>query len=593
MESPSTRFAAMTSATGAHPLTSASLRARHMRLSDAQQPVSQVVMQRPPQKPMWTQESSFPLNPSLRGHNVAVLNRDLSNAMQLMSSPVPPPPVSRLAFLPTQYYGHSDAAIHLLPHSSLDTRVLHRSHSDYGPAMAAHPSDPRILYNYRVQGDHRGQPIAWPTTEVVLHRHPSSAPRQRSAKACKKCRRRKTKCSGGQPCTRCNARGLECEYDEKSVPRGPSKARLELRKKPSRSGSSTSRTSSPADSPECVPSASVLNGPDETSPTLAVSGHQTSADLQPPQQPPAAHNVIAPSLDDAVPLCSVDPAYYTQYVDEQLNSAPSAEGLSSAYTSASPSSLIQGYTVPDDEEAVALSPVFPDEAWHSLGYGYDFDDSDSSRPSSSHSTSSTSSWLSSSEASFASSASSAQTIWSATLPRYSAGSIPPALSTSSSESSLKDALLDRPRTSSSSSSAAPMASSADASLPTEELSRASISESGALLAAMSSDALAFAGSHPAIAELNLADVFSLAVDQSPEFAHGVNCLGTGGDITIKGRPSLRNLAHYAAPDADAAALGAPAPAYSSSSSSPSSFDMPQVSDAYHFPGGPTPSHAYH
>lgn len=374
---------------------------------------------------MWSQESvhyapqSIPLDPSLRGHTVAVLSRDPLNGMQLMSSPMPPTPVSRVALLPPQYYSHSDATIHLLPHPNLDTRVLQRSHSDYGPAMGAHPSDPRILYNYRVQGDHRGQPIAWPATEVVLHRHPSSAPRQRSAKACKKCRRRKTKvriysltfsnfhsctaiqCSGGQPCTRCNARGLECEYDEKSVPRGPSKARMELRKKPSRSGSSTSRTSSPADSPDSVPSASALNGPDEVPPTLDVPVQQTSADLQPPQQPFVASNVIAPSLDDAAPLGSIDPAYYSHYVGEQHHSALPIEGPPSLDVLASPSSLIQGYTVPEDEETVILSPVLPDGPWHSLGYGYDFDDSDSSRPSSSHSTSSTSSWLSSSEASFA------------------------------------------------------------------------------------------------------------------------------------------------------------------------------------------------
>lgn len=152
---------------------------------------------------------------------------------------------------------------------------------------------------------------------------------------------------------------------------------------------------------------------------------------------------------------------------------------------------------------------------------------------------------------------------------------------------------------------APFASSADASLLTDVLSHASISESGdgagapsetSLRAAMSSDTSAFAGAHPAIAELNLADVFTLAADQAPEFcagANGVSCLDTGGDITIKGRPSLRNLAHYAALDADAASLGAAAPAYSSSPSpSSASFETSRVSDAYHFPGGPTP-HAYH
>ena len=188
---------------GTHPPAQAPLRTRHMSLTDAQQPVSQFVMQRPPHK--WTQEpaqsfgpSSFPLDPSLCGHTVAVLSRSSPSGIQLFSSPVPPTPVSRLALLPPQYNGHSGEAIHFLSHPDMDARMLQRSHSDYGPAMASHLSDPRVLYNYRVQGEHRRQPVPWPTTEVLIH--PSSAPRQRSAKACKKCRRRKTKVH--TPCER-------------------------------------------------------------------------------------------------------------------------------------------------------------------------------------------------------------------------------------------------------------------------------------------------------------------------------------------------------------------------------------------------------
>lgn len=50
----------------------------------------------------------------------------------------------------------------------------------------------QFLYYHRVPGpDRHGPPIVWNTREVVVRSPP--LPRQRSAKACKKCRRRKTK----------------------------------------------------------------------------------------------------------------------------------------------------------------------------------------------------------------------------------------------------------------------------------------------------------------------------------------------------------------------------------------------------------------
>ncbi|KAI0762313.1 hypothetical protein C8Q74DRAFT_142303 [Fomes fomentarius] len=48
-------------------------------------------------------------------------------------------------------------------------------------------------------------------------------PRLRTAQACEKCRTRKAKCSGDQPCQRCVSRGLQCEYAPERKMRGPNK----------------------------------------------------------------------------------------------------------------------------------------------------------------------------------------------------------------------------------------------------------------------------------------------------------------------------------------------------------------------------------
>ncbi|KAJ7653064.1 hypothetical protein DFH06DRAFT_1133881 [Mycena polygramma] len=58
-------------------------------------------------------------------------------------------------------------------------------------------------------------------TTRIVHR-PIEHARRRIRQACVKCRSRKAKCSGEQPsCTRCLARGVDCEYDKDGRARGP------------------------------------------------------------------------------------------------------------------------------------------------------------------------------------------------------------------------------------------------------------------------------------------------------------------------------------------------------------------------------------
>lgn len=180
------------------------------------QSTSQAVVQRPSQKRIWTQQSitqpyatpSFPLDPALCGQAVTVVSGGSQNGLRVITSPMPyPTPVSHLAFIPPQF--QNGGAIHLLSQQYIqgidprvDPRMLQRTHSNYGPATSSHPSDPHIVYDCQVTAaDQRGQAIAWTTREVVLRSPP--LPRQRSAKACKKCRKRKTKVC--QSCTEYSA----------------------------------------------------------------------------------------------------------------------------------------------------------------------------------------------------------------------------------------------------------------------------------------------------------------------------------------------------------------------------------------------------
>ena len=175
------------------PSTPICVRSRSLHPLDVQAN-TQAVLQRPSQKPVWPQESlsppyatpSFALDPALCGRTVLLATS--------MSSPNSVP---RLTIVPAQF--QAGGAIPLLSqqyvHSvdpRVDPRMLQRTHSEYGPAFSSHASDPQLLYNYPLAaGDQRGQSLGWSARDLVLRSPP--LPRQRSAKACKKCRKRKTK----------------------------------------------------------------------------------------------------------------------------------------------------------------------------------------------------------------------------------------------------------------------------------------------------------------------------------------------------------------------------------------------------------------
>jgi hypothetical protein len=141
--------------------------------------------------------SSFPLDPALNRHTVFV--DGLQHGIHVLSSSMSSPPsLSHFTVMPPPFQG--GGAVHLLSHPyfpggdpSDDSRRTQRTHSEHGPAFAAsYPSDQPLVYQYQLPTvDRRSPPVAWSASELVL-RSPQLA-RQRSAKACKKCRKRKTK----------------------------------------------------------------------------------------------------------------------------------------------------------------------------------------------------------------------------------------------------------------------------------------------------------------------------------------------------------------------------------------------------------------
>ena len=159
--------------------------------------------QRSPHKPLWPQESvahsqsipAFPLDPALGGTDVYSIDdrgvdiRSAESGFMPMSTSASP-----MSFVPAQYHDNSPPPIHLLSQYGgpngmrMDPRMMQRTHSDAAPTYRAPGS--QFLYYHQVPGSDQ-QPIAWSTREVALRSPP--APRQRSAKACKKCRKRKTK----------------------------------------------------------------------------------------------------------------------------------------------------------------------------------------------------------------------------------------------------------------------------------------------------------------------------------------------------------------------------------------------------------------
>lgn len=105
-----------------------------------------------------------------------------------------------------------------------DAAVNPQMYYGYGPGSTLCPPGPQLVYHYEMVVPSQGHQsvIGW------NGRYGSTGyglPRQRSTKACTKCRTRKTKCSGQVPCARCLARGLQCEYVERVATSGSRKAR--------------------------------------------------------------------------------------------------------------------------------------------------------------------------------------------------------------------------------------------------------------------------------------------------------------------------------------------------------------------------------
>ena len=139
---------------------------------------------------------SFPLDPALGGPDAyAVRDHSVDLASPEsgfipMSSSAPSMPIA-----PPQFHETAPQPVHLLSQYGMpngmrmDPRAMQRTHSGASPSPFRAPGS-QFLYYHQVPGLDQ-QPIAWSTREVAVRSPP--APRQRSAKACKKCRKRKTK----------------------------------------------------------------------------------------------------------------------------------------------------------------------------------------------------------------------------------------------------------------------------------------------------------------------------------------------------------------------------------------------------------------
>ncbi|KAI0318371.1 hypothetical protein OF83DRAFT_1082944 [Amylostereum chailletii] len=113
------------------------------------------------------------------------------------------------------------------PSCALDTRIplLSPSPSSSSPSScsSASPthSDPDDAWNlvpYHISWGHeyqeyRAGTLPGPEGDCIFLRSPTPLKNQRTTEACKKCRERKAKCTGGRPgCARCTARNYVCEY---------------------------------------------------------------------------------------------------------------------------------------------------------------------------------------------------------------------------------------------------------------------------------------------------------------------------------------------------------------------------------------------
>lgn len=205
------------SAPGFASSTSVCVRSRNLHPLDLETPprVISYMVQRSPQKPDLPHDHfaagmHIPISPlgsstHSVGNHINVGQHPRSDHLQAIASPSSrkvPLLGSPIRVVPPPSRSHpSEAPMHLLTDhlaqraSRMEAPMMQRTHFS-APGGTMLESNARhghqFLYYHQVPGpDSHGPPIAWNTREVAMRSPP--LPRQRSAKACKKCRRRKTK----------------------------------------------------------------------------------------------------------------------------------------------------------------------------------------------------------------------------------------------------------------------------------------------------------------------------------------------------------------------------------------------------------------
>ncbi|KAI0705912.1 hypothetical protein BC835DRAFT_1409969 [Cytidiella melzeri] len=180
-----------------------------------------------PHRPQPVAFSAGPSSPLPLPQAQAGLN--VSSDQCTLSLPAGPPPSSGYVhvLLPpnTAQQQESVHRVHLWPQHVTQSGLVPAPamHAPYFPAPLEPLTNARpaqFLYYHQIESGDRDNPyIGWSTREAESHSSPPII-RRRTARACQPCRKRKSKCSGEQPCTRCQTRGLQCEYDDKLVVRG-------------------------------------------------------------------------------------------------------------------------------------------------------------------------------------------------------------------------------------------------------------------------------------------------------------------------------------------------------------------------------------
>lgn len=303
---------------------------------------------------------------------------------------------------PPQYNAYSP--MHFLPGSfaSHSPRAVHRSHSEYGGLRSHMRGSPSLMY-YSGGRDPRRPPSHLPgydPSDMVLHTPPLM--RQRTSKACEKCRLRKTRvcnvcqtsvivelmrhqqCSGEHPCSRCSNRGFDCTYLDKAESKGPKRARRETRRRLAAKTVSFEETSSDESRSE---------GSSHGTPTDKKSEASGSSDTT-ERIPSVMRPSSLPSLrvQTSLPAAPVGPAPavnpgYMPYVVSSPTLIDGSLHQDAEMTDDQAASMIQGYTVPWNQECAARTHAHANGIWGQQRTA-DSDASDSPRPGSSCSASS-------------------------------------------------------------------------------------------------------------------------------------------------------------------------------------------------------------